>query len=136
MGCIPVDTLSLEYRPSGWGCSRTVPGFILEWFHHNKIYTWKPRILFQTLPDKIKELQTFIETETKHQLQNQAMNQNQQQPLFNSNTLPQNQIQHAHELISFWKKNNLNSLKVNQKLNISNYNKNDHILNSDFSFSF
>jgi hypothetical protein len=64
------------------------------------------------------------------------MNHNQQQPLFNSNTLPQNQIQHAHELISFWKKNNLNSLKVNQKLNISNYNKNDHILNSDFSFSF
>jgi hypothetical protein len=63
------------------------------------------------------------------------MNHN-QQPLFNANTLPNSQIQHANELISFWKKNNLYSLKVNIKLKMYNYIKNQNILNCDFSFSF
>ena len=43
--------------------------------NYNQQLLDKTQILFQTLPDKIKELQTFIETETKNQLQHQAMNQ-------------------------------------------------------------
>lgn len=43
--------------------------------NYNQQLLDKTQILFQTLPDKIKELQTFIETETKNQLQNQSMNQ-------------------------------------------------------------
>ena len=38
------------------------------------------------------------------------MNQSHQQISSNMNT--QNQIQHAQELMTFWKKNNINSLKV------------------------
>lgn len=43
--------------------------------NYNQQLLDKTQILFQTLPDKIKELQTFIETETKNQLQNQSTNQ-------------------------------------------------------------
>jgi len=43
--------------------------------NYNQQLLDKTQILFQTLPDKIKELQNFIETETKNQLQNQTMNQ-------------------------------------------------------------
>ena len=45
--------------------------------NYNQQLLDKTQILFQTLPDKIKELQTFIETETKHQLQNQSTSQTQ-----------------------------------------------------------
>jgi len=49
--------------------------------NYNQQLLDKTQILFQTLPDKIKELQTFIETETKNQLHQQTMvqslNQNQ-----------------------------------------------------------
>ena len=45
--------------------------------NYNQQLLDKTQILFQTLPDKIKELQTFIETETKNQLQNQSTSQTQ-----------------------------------------------------------
>jgi len=45
--------------------------------NYNQQLLDKTQILFQTLPDKIKELQNFIESETKNQLQNQTTSQSQ-----------------------------------------------------------
>ena len=41
--------------------------------NYNQQLLDKTQILFQTLPDKIKELQNFIESETKNQLHQQPM---------------------------------------------------------------
>jgi hypothetical protein len=66
--------------------------------NYNQQLLDKTQILFQTLPDKIKELQTFIETETKIQLQNQSMNQNQQQTQIDLSLIEQRFAQTQREI--------------------------------------
>jgi len=66
--------------------------------NYNQQLLDKTQILFQTLPDKIKELQTFIETETKNQLHNQAMNQNQQQTQIDLSQIEQRFAQTQREI--------------------------------------
>ena len=66
--------------------------------NYNQQLLDKTQILFQTLPDKIKELQTFIETETKNQLQNQALNQNQQQTQIDLSQIEQRFAQTQKEI--------------------------------------
>ena len=66
--------------------------------NYNQQLLDKTQILFQTLPDKIKELQTFIETETKNQLQNQSMNQSQHQTHIDLSQIEQRFAQTQREI--------------------------------------
>lgn len=66
--------------------------------NYNQQLLDKTQILFQTLPDKIKELQNFIETETKNQLQTQSMNQNQQQTQIDLSQIEQRFAQTQREI--------------------------------------
>ena len=66
--------------------------------NYNQQLLDKTQILFQTLPDKIKELQNFIESETKNQLQNQAINQNQQQTQIDLSQIEQRFAQTQREI--------------------------------------
>jgi hypothetical protein len=66
--------------------------------NYNQQLLDKTQILFQTLPDKIKELQNFIESETKNQLQNQVINQNQHQPQIDLSQIEQRFAQTQREI--------------------------------------